>query len=171
MRWLAVARPTRVYLLDFFCSCIQFYVLLSLYLCFISFLYFDLYVLGDDAWISYGTFMQTRHLCVLIHIWTKDEVGLCPPGKYFYWLFQHRTSFVDHLCYLSCFRVCSLLPFGHLLGKGSPLGSSLWCLYVFCHFQMWYPGSGVVLDCIDSWSFPSFLLCNKSPYLLWCRII
>ena len=25
---LAVVRPTRVYLLDFFCSCIQFYVLL-----------------------------------------------------------------------------------------------------------------------------------------------
>ena len=57
MRWqgpdaLAVVRPTRVYLLDFFCSGIQFYVLLSPYLCFISFLYLDLYVLGDDAWIS-----------------------------------------------------------------------------------------------------------------------
>ena len=35
---------------------------------FISFLYFDLYVLGDDALISYGSFMQTKHLCVLIHI-------------------------------------------------------------------------------------------------------
>ena len=45
-------RPTRVYLLDFFCSCIQFYLLLSPYLCFISFLYLDLYVLGDDALIS-----------------------------------------------------------------------------------------------------------------------
>ena len=49
---LAVVRPTRVYLLDFFCSGIQLYVLLSPYLCFISFLYLDLYVLGDDAWIS-----------------------------------------------------------------------------------------------------------------------
>ena len=48
----AVARPTGVYLLDFFCSSIQFYVLLSPYLCFISFLYLDLYVLGNDAWIS-----------------------------------------------------------------------------------------------------------------------
>ena len=43
--------PTRVYLLDFFCSGIQLYLLLSLYLCFIS-LYLDLYVLGDDALIS-----------------------------------------------------------------------------------------------------------------------
>ena len=43
-------------------------VLLSPYLCFVSFLYLDLYFLGDDAWISWGTFMQTRHLCILIHI-------------------------------------------------------------------------------------------------------
>ena len=43
---------TRVCLLDFFCSGIQFYLLFSLYLCFISFLYLDLYVLGDDALIS-----------------------------------------------------------------------------------------------------------------------
>ena len=41
-----------VYLLDFFCSGIQFYILLSTYLCFISFLYSDLYVFGDDALIS-----------------------------------------------------------------------------------------------------------------------
>ena len=40
------------YLLDFFCSGIQFYLLLSPYLCFISLLYLDLYVLGDDALIS-----------------------------------------------------------------------------------------------------------------------
>ena len=57
MRWkgpdaLAVVRPTRVYLLDFFCSAMKFYVLLSPYLCFTSFLYLDVYVLGDDAWIS-----------------------------------------------------------------------------------------------------------------------
>ena len=23
-------------------------------------------------------------------------------------------------------------------------------LFCFCHFSMWYPGSGVVLDCNDS---------------------
>ena len=43
---------TGVYLLDFFCSGIQFYLLLSPYLCFISFLYLDLYILGDNALIS-----------------------------------------------------------------------------------------------------------------------
>ena len=49
---LAVCRPTGVYLLDFFCSGIQFNLLLSPYPCFISLLYLDLYVLGDDALIS-----------------------------------------------------------------------------------------------------------------------
>ena len=51
MLWLFVW-PTGVYLLDFFCSSIQLYLLLSPYLCFISLLYLDLYVLGDDALIS-----------------------------------------------------------------------------------------------------------------------
>ena len=49
---LAGVRPTWVYLLDSVCSDIQFYVLMSPYLCFISFLYLDLYVLGDDAWMN-----------------------------------------------------------------------------------------------------------------------
>ena len=31
-------------------------------------------------------------------------------------------------------------------------------LLCFCHFSMLYPGSGVVLDCIDSLSLPPFLL-------------
>ena len=34
---------TSVYLLDFFCYGIQFYLMLSPYLCFISLLYLDLY--------------------------------------------------------------------------------------------------------------------------------
>ena len=51
MLWLFIG-PMEDYLLDFFCSGIQFYLLLSPYLCFISLLYFDLYVLGGDALIS-----------------------------------------------------------------------------------------------------------------------
>ena len=53
-----------------------------------SFLYLDLYVLGDDALISKGSFMQTKHLCVFVHILTMGEVGeplnRCKPSsKYF----------------------------------------------------------------------------------------
>ena len=51
MLWLFV-RPTGVYLLDFICSGIEFYLLLSPYLCFISLLYLGFYALGDDALIS-----------------------------------------------------------------------------------------------------------------------
>ena len=53
MLWLFVG-PTGVYLLDFLCSGVQFYLLLSpyMYICFISCLYLDLYVLGDDSLVS-----------------------------------------------------------------------------------------------------------------------
>ena len=71
MLWLFIG-PIGVNLLDFFCSGIQFYLLWSPYLFFISLLYIDLYVLGDDALISKGSFMQTKYLFVLIYIW---EVG------------------------------------------------------------------------------------------------
>ena len=70
------------YLLNFFCSGIQFYLLLSPYLWFISslyILYLALYVLGDDALINKGSFMQTKYLCVLIHIWIKGEFGALKP--------------------------------------------------------------------------------------------
>ena len=62
-------------------------------------------------------------------------------------------------CFLLCFRarlfINALLP---------PAGKGLtsWLSFVMsnCEFvtSHWYPGSGVVLDCINSWSLPSFLL-------------
>ena len=55
--------------------------------------------------------------------------------------------FVIFVSCLSCFLVCSLPA-----GKG--LTSWLSCIrdvfLCFCHFPMWCPGSGVVLNCIDS---------------------
>ena len=73
-----------------------------------------------------------------------------PSSKIFYWPFQGGTSFVDLLCFCSvlcllCFvRICLYVLCGHLLGKGWPLGSRLWCLLWVCHFpigilgQVWY---------------------------------
>ena len=40
------------------------------------------------------------------------------------------------------------LPCGHLLGRGLPLGSFLWCITVSLSLSHWYPRSGVVLNCI-----------------------
>ena len=31
-------------------------------------------------------------------------------------------------------------------------------VFCICYFPIWYPGSGVLLDCIVSWSLPPFLL-------------
>ena len=68
MLWLFV-RPTGVCLLDFFCSNVQFCLLLSHYLCFISLLYLDLYVLGDDELISYGVFHANQiSMCLDPHL-------------------------------------------------------------------------------------------------------
>ena len=69
------------------------------------------------------------------------------------------------MLFLSCFcyalmLFCLLMPCGHLLGKSRPLGSRLWCLIVTLAHSHRYPWSGVVLDCIDSWFLPSFLLCT-----------
>ena len=36
---------------------------------------------GDDALLSYGSFMHTGHICVLIHSWTYGEVGAVKPVK------------------------------------------------------------------------------------------
>ena len=49
---VSVVGPTWVYLFDLLCFGIQLYVLLSPYLSFISFLHLDVYVLGDNSWIS-----------------------------------------------------------------------------------------------------------------------
>ena len=44
----------------------------------------------------------------------------------------------------------SLQPWGHLLGKGRPIGSLVFAVFLcFCHFPIRCPGSGVVFDCID----------------------
>ena len=54
-------------------------------------------------------------------------------------------------------RVCLYVPCGHLLGKGWALGFRLWCLTVSLLLSHWYPESGVVLDCIYSWSLHPYL--------------
>ena len=93
-----------------------------------------------------------------------------PSSKIFYWPFQGGTSFVDLLCFWSvlcllCFvHVCLYMLCGHLLGKGWPLGSRLWCLLWVCHFpigilgQVWYlivsiPDLCTItyLNCVYNW--------------------
>ena len=42
-----------------------------------------------------------------------------------------------------------------------PSSKILW----FCYFPIRNPGTGVVLDCIESWSLLSFLLYSKASYM------
>ena len=59
---------------------------------------------------------------------------------------------MDHLCFLCL--VCIMLSRLFIAVLWSPAGEGLisWLLLalfiVFCYFLMWYPASGVVLDCI-----------------------
>ena len=96
----------------FFCSGIQSYLLLSPYICFISLLYLDLYVLGDYALISYGSFMQIKHLCVLIL--QDNNFTDCSKAVLLLWII-----YVISVLFCYAFKhVCLLMPCGYLLGKG-----------------------------------------------------
>ena len=125
--------------------------------------------------------MQTKYLCVLIHIWIQGEVGAVKPVKALQqnilmtvprWFFfcGSFTFFLSCFCY-AFVRVCLFVPCGHLLGKGCPFGSRMWCLTVSLSLSHWYPGSGVVLYCIDSWSLHPYLLQTDwiqiRPDILW----
>ena len=106
--------------------------------------------------------------CVLSHLnygwgWCRLS-GLNPPVKYFtdlskvvllLWIFY--VFVLSCVCYVFV-RVCLYVLCGHLLGKGWPLSSHLSCLTVSLSLSHWYPGSGVVLDCIDSRSLNPYLL-------------
>ena len=54
------------------------------------------------------------------------------------------VSSVSH-AFASCFIAALWSP-----GKGLTSWLLLLMFIVFCYFPMWYPGSGVVLDCIVS---------------------
>ena len=92
-----------------------------------------------------------------------------PSSKIFYWYrpFQGGTSFVDLLCFCSVLCLLCLCARLFICALWSPAGKGLtsWLLFVVSAVSLslshWYPGSGVVLDCIDSWSLHPYLLCKK----------
>ena len=59
------------------------------------------------------------------------------------------------MLFLACFcyafvHLCLLIPCGHLLGKGLTSWLSFVMFNCVVSLSHWYPGSGVVLYCIDS---------------------
>ena len=87
--------------------------------------------------------MQTKYLCVLIHIWIKGEVGapfnrFKPSSKIFYWPFQGGTSFVELLCFCSVWCLLCLCARMFICALWSPAGKGLtsWLSFVVsnCEF-------------------------------------
>ena len=113
--------------------------------------------------------MQTKYLCVLIHIWIRVRLAplnrFKPSSKIFYWPFQGGTFIVDLLCFCSVLCLLCLCARLFVCALWSPAGKGLtsWLSFVVSTVSLslshCYPESGVVLDCIDSWSL--------HPYLLW----
>ena len=71
------------------------------------------------------------------------------------------------VCYAFA-HVCLFVPFGHLLGRGWSLGSSLLCLIVSLSLSHWYHGPGVVLivSILDLCTLTYFQCCNLRLYQL-----
>ena len=75
---------------------------------------------------------------------------------YLTWTFQGGTSFVDLLCFCSVLCLLCLCARLFICALWSPAGKGLtsWLSFVVSTVSLslshWYPGSGVVLDCIDS---------------------
>ena len=69
----------------------------------------------------------------------RSKTGLSPPVKYFTCLvFAVSLCVSVYMCFVvTCWEWADLL-------------ARLWCLTVSLSLSYWYPGSGVVLDCIDS---------------------
>ena len=62
---------------------------------------------------------------------------------------------MDHLCFCLVFvmHLCVSVYLYLVVTyweKGWPIDSSLWCLILSLSLSHWYPGPGVVLNCIDS---------------------
>ena len=103
--------------------------------------------------------------------WSTSElrVRLAPWNRYktlqlnIYWRSKAvLLLWIICIIYVFCFSCFRLF----IAALWSPAGKGLaaWLLFVMFNcvvviVSMWYPGSGVVLDCLDSWPLPPFLLC------------
>ena len=66
---------------------------------------------------------------------------------------------MDPFCYVCVFVMLTCLFLAALWWPAEKdVTSWLSCMWCFCHVLIWCPVSGVVFDCIDSWSLSSSLL-------------
>ena len=116
--------------------------------------------------------MQTKHLCVLIQIWTKGAPinRFKPSSKIFYWPFQGSISFVDLLwffLYFVCYafvRVCLYVP-------GIGLTSRLSFVVSYCEFvilgQVWYLIVSIPDICTLTFYYSTSIICLQILLPAW----
>ena len=141
---------------------------------FLCFCHFPLWYPGSgvvldciDSWSMPSSLLCCALLCILSSLVRLALLNrFKPSSKIFYWPFQGGTSFVDLLCFCSVLCLLCLCARLFICALLSPAGKGLtsWLSFVVSTVSLslshWYPGSGVVLDCIDSWSLHPYLLCN-----------
>ena len=119
----------------------------SPYVCFISFLFLDLYFLVDDASMCWGYLVQTKHLFVLIHFRIKGEVGTVKhlrPSSFLLtiprWCFFCGSFllFEFHVSYAVLSAPCSLVV-------------TCWERADLLTLLTWYFLSFLSLSCVVSW--------------------
>ena len=69
---------------------------------------------------------------------------------------------MDPLCFfclMFAMPLCASVYMCHVVTcwERDDLLALVWCLTVSLSLSHWYPGSGMVLDCIDSWSLYPYL--------------
>ena len=89
--------------------------------------------------------------------WSKSSSKiflLTVPRRYFFC--SSHVFFVSCVSHAFASVHCCLVV---ICWEGADLLALVGDLYcIFCFFPLWYPGSGMVFDCIVSGSLPSFLL-------------
>ena len=85
---------------------------------------------------------STSELRVRLAPWNRFK----PSSKIFYFFCGSFTFFLSCVCY-AFVRVSLYVPCGHLLGKGWPLGSRLWCLTVVLSLFHWWFTVWYIVQC------------------------
>ena len=108
--------------------------------------------------------------------WSTGEVDAArnwfkPSSKIFYWPFQGGILlwfiYVISVLFLLYFRARLFIDaLWSPAGKGLTSWFSFVMIIVTLSHSHWYLGSGLVLDCIDSWSLPSFFLMKPIQIIL-----
>ena len=114
--------------------------------------------------------MQTKYLCVLIHIWIMSEVGapvnrFKSSSKIFYCLFQGGTSFVDLLCFCSvlCLLCLCARLFNCALWSPALKGLTSWLSFVVSNWVYHFPIGILRIVSIPDLCTLTYLTCH---YLL-----